>query len=749
MADGAPQLQQFNLPTNVGQPVRPATNLNLQFPVFTPPAASSYGSTQPMAVPWKPPDLAGALNAGLRTGAEIGATFMNNRQKAQQLAAQRQAQQYAQTAMAQPGAAERMGVTMGPEGFTTTLLSPAELEMKRIQMLEAQTRAEEARAREAEIYGETPKAQAEKKKTEAETAKAEAETRKMGTDAFGYQTQGTAEGAGGSQKEGSSGSSVDESGKINYRDEDDQNPSSASSASANAGSASASANVAGDTGAQANTARVASTDTGSDNMAGLASTEPSDQGAAISDAEATDINQMPAVQEKTTAPKLAGVKPPQPPSLPSASTVGGAGQATSPDQQQQALIAQGLKKTLVPSKGGLPTQEMSASAEPGAVPEGLKTMASPPVKGGAGTRTAPEERAAPTPPPISQPAQPKPAAQQSPLATLKNPDDETQPRVINPDLEKVAARERIGPQDYSNLPPSVTSDPNFAGLANGHPFFFDPEKGTVYVRQTVGVGDERRFYRGDWQNQKEGVLVHDETKAAATREAQGRITALVQAREAIDDFIAQRGRLDDLDANQKMILAGMRMTGANPVEVGEKGLANWINQALGNKVSPEQLRLDMKRQAAANAAAMAINRTLPEKQAMATALDLPGVGDTKDQQLDKARNLKTILDREAQALSVQYPYMPHKLQQALLGKIRLTAVDTGAGGQNQPAGQSAPAASTAQPSPTPSATPSAETVSIQNQDDYNKLPNGQRFRYNGREYVKDVNAKKKAAAPGL
>jgi len=157
MADGVFNLQPFNIPTNVQSPVRTGPRMNLNFPVFTPPAASSYGSTQPMAIPWRPPDLAGALNAGLRTGSEIGATFMANRQKAQQLAAQRQAQQYAQAAMQQPGAAERMGVTMGPEGYTATVLSPAELEMKRIQILEAQTRAEEARAREAEIYGETPR----------------------------------------------------------------------------------------------------------------------------------------------------------------------------------------------------------------------------------------------------------------------------------------------------------------------------------------------------------------------------------------------------------------------------------------------------------------------------------------------------------------------------------------------------------------------------------------------------------------
>jgi len=173
------EMQQYNIPTHVEAPVRQAPHMNLSFPVFTPPAASSYGSTQPMRVPWTPPDLAGALNAGLETGGKLATEFMQNRKTAQEVQAEEQAQRAALAAMSDPNRRAQMGFEMGPGGFTARLPSPLDIYTKQAEL--AKTGAETAEARErTRVIG--PESESKIAQEKARTEQEKVQTRLLGVN---------------------------------------------------------------------------------------------------------------------------------------------------------------------------------------------------------------------------------------------------------------------------------------------------------------------------------------------------------------------------------------------------------------------------------------------------------------------------------------------------------------------------------------------------------------------------------------
>jgi hypothetical protein len=181
---GTEVLAPFNIPTSVNAPIQKAPNVGLTFPVFTPPAASSYGTTTPVNVPWTPPDLAGAINAGMKTGASLATDALTNRKTLDQIQSEEEAQKVAIARAHSPGAGYYTTTSMGPGGAETKTLSPAEVEVQRAEIANRAATAEAERAAAAERLGTTPKAQAEIERTRAETEKTRAET----ADPF---TQGT------------------------------------------------------------------------------------------------------------------------------------------------------------------------------------------------------------------------------------------------------------------------------------------------------------------------------------------------------------------------------------------------------------------------------------------------------------------------------------------------------------------------------------------------------------------------------
>jgi hypothetical protein len=173
---GPEVLQAFNIPTSAPSPIQKAPNPQLSFPVFTPPAASSYGTTNPMTVPWTPPDLAGAINAGIKTGAGLATDAITNKKSLNEIAAEEQAQKIAIARASAPGAGYYTSVGMGPAGAEVKVLSPAEIEVQRAEMATRQAAAEEARARTAQTYGQTPEAQAKIEEQRAQIEKLKTET---------------------------------------------------------------------------------------------------------------------------------------------------------------------------------------------------------------------------------------------------------------------------------------------------------------------------------------------------------------------------------------------------------------------------------------------------------------------------------------------------------------------------------------------------------------------------------------------
>jgi hypothetical protein len=101
-------------------------------------------------------------------------------------------------------------------------------------------------------------------------------------------------------------------------------------------------------------------------------------------------------------------------------------------------------------------------------------------------------------------------------------------------------------------------------------------------------------------------------------------------------------------------------------------------------------------------------------------------GDSKEQQLAKAKNLQVVLGREQDALTTQYQYMNKKLL-ARLGQQRAAA----SGG----AGESAPPNPTPTPTPSPTPTPKQtqakqpahpynNPVHVTSQEEYDGLASG-------------------------
>lgn len=181
---GSEVLQPFNIPTSAPSPIQKAPNVGLTFPVFTPPAASSYGTTNPMAVPWSPPDLAGAINRGIETGAHLATDAIANKKSLQEISAEEQAQKIAIARASQPGAGYYTTTSLGGPAAKVETLSPAQVEMQRAELANRQATAQAELASAAERRGETPEARATIAQREAETKKTEVQTSMLGQNVF-------------------------------------------------------------------------------------------------------------------------------------------------------------------------------------------------------------------------------------------------------------------------------------------------------------------------------------------------------------------------------------------------------------------------------------------------------------------------------------------------------------------------------------------------------------------------------------
>jgi hypothetical protein len=179
---GPEVLQPFNIPTSAPSPIQKAPNPQLSFPVFTPPAASSYGTTNPMPVPWTPPDLAGALNRGIETGAHLATDAIANRKSLSQIAAEEQAQKIAFARANAPGAAYYTSAGFGPGGAEVKVLSPAEIQMQQASLAKTAAEAEASRAATQHTLGQTPEAQQQIAQQQAEIDKLRRETELLGVN---------------------------------------------------------------------------------------------------------------------------------------------------------------------------------------------------------------------------------------------------------------------------------------------------------------------------------------------------------------------------------------------------------------------------------------------------------------------------------------------------------------------------------------------------------------------------------------
>ena len=194
-------LEPFNIPTHVEAPVRQAPHMSLTFPTFTPPAASSYGSTQPIQVPWHPPDLAGALNAGLETGGKLATQYMQNRKTAQEVQAEEQALKYG-LAAADPAKRATMGFAFGAGGATATLPSAADYYAKQAEVAKSLAETTEARERTKTI---APESKAKIAEQQAGTEKEKVQTQILGMNEAQRRNQAAASGIITSDQSGNQG----------------------------------------------------------------------------------------------------------------------------------------------------------------------------------------------------------------------------------------------------------------------------------------------------------------------------------------------------------------------------------------------------------------------------------------------------------------------------------------------------------------------------------------------------------------
>lgn len=182
------EMQPFNIPTQAYATVRTGPRPNLTFPEFKPPTANQYGSTQPMAIPWTPPDLAGAINKGLELGGKMATDYLQNKKTAQEIQAEEAVGKQAIAAMHDPNRAQYMGYEVGPGGFTAKVMSPFEAMTAQYGLGKTQAETEEAKARAAQSVAEAGKTTAtvtpEVQKTTAEAELAQAKARYEGLNQF-------------------------------------------------------------------------------------------------------------------------------------------------------------------------------------------------------------------------------------------------------------------------------------------------------------------------------------------------------------------------------------------------------------------------------------------------------------------------------------------------------------------------------------------------------------------------------------
>jgi hypothetical protein len=410
---------------------------------------------------------------------------------------------------------------------------------------------------------------------------------------------------------------------------------------------------------------------------------------------------------------------------------------TQPSQFTQEVA----KATNVPSKGGPPVEELSASTKKGPIgplkkPQDTTSTTTPPEQKlaptlGGGAWTLPEQQpgTSVTPPSTSgnvttATAPTTTTDQGQPSAGQQSQQPQVPPIFQqNPDRMAFVQKYLKGPQDYSIVPPFITHDENFAGLNNGIPVFLSPDN-RVYMKDDTGPGEETRHFADaqfGTEAAKNGVKVQDAYKANIARGAQQRMQALLQTQDAIDRWQAQLKQFRDggNDENwmQRQALQALMNGKDDAVSNAFKGLAQ-ITQGMTGVNQPME-DLDGARANVANTYAQATNNVTPSNPAVRTTLNLPTTGDDFATQQSKVRALQAQIAAEAHDLQIQYPFGTRDLE-SLLTRI----------GQRQPLRQpgAQQGATQTQTRPAPSGQPTREEAQaapqLRAREDIGKYPSG-------------------------
>ena len=461
---------------------------------------------------------------------------------------------------------------------------------------------------------------------------------------------------------------------------------------------------------------------------GAAAPEDEDQPVAITDAQAADWG-----PGFTT--------PPSPPG-PSGPSYGMGGEVTQPSDFAREVAT----ATNVPSKGGPPVEELYASSGKGPVGKLKKPQASE------STTKAPEEMAppkldlsawgsitAPSPTPAAASATPTPAAASAtptttPAATATPAATPTatpaatptgtpaaaatpgaattveEPAKVDPTklpafldhgpmIQKYAASEQRGPQDYSELDAYTTNDPNFAGTRWGKPIFMDNADHKVYMRDETAPGKEIRHYADAAPGTHEadnGVPFENTDKVTAAQEAHEQMQSLLQAQESINNWkqklIGYQQKFGDEPWWQRAAVEA-KMSGDTGWQATlAKTAAGWAG------VTPDMESLDAAREQLKVPYIASFTKGKEGLRIPSSEVEgMPTANDDFTTQLTKVRAMEAKLQTQAKSLQTLYPNASKDSNRLL------QMVKTGLGQKEiQPSASASPAAT---PTATPAATP--------------------------------------------
>jgi hypothetical protein len=235
----------------------------------------------------------------------------------------------------------------------------------------------------------------------------------------------------------------------------------------------------------------------------------------------------------------------------------------------------------------------------------------------------------------------------------------------------------------------------------------------------------------------------EKAKAAMSRDAQARMLALMQTKDAIDEWRTEVQKFKDLnpggeDNLQRLGLQTLLSGATDPVSNAMRTVVQMIQGAPGLgpglNITRSMKDLDAARARIAYEYSQAASKNLPTSEAVRTSLNLPLTADDFDTQESRVNGIEKGIADEARTLQVMYPYGNKQLE-TILKRIAKTKGTTGQAAQ-QSASAGSTARSTATPTPSPSAAATQAPDVTGDADAYAKLKSGDPFVYKGKTYHK-------------